>query len=187
MKRVVTVSILMLSVLSGLSCERTGTDKGVSTQTRTDGQVTAKAEDGQVQSPGEKPLVLEDAPLLLADEEEAENVSGGADNSRCHVCHANFLQEELAVGHARAGVGCAHCHGACDAHIADESWASGGNGTAPDRMFPRDAIPMFCLGCHTASALAGSQHKGVIEGSSEKVCTDCHGKHRLAVRKCKWK
>ncbi len=187
MKHVVAALILTLSVLVGVSCERMGTDNGPNTRAQADVQVTAKAEDGQVQPLKEKPLVLEDAPLLLADETGAENTSGGADNSRCHVCHANFLQEEIAVKHAKAGIGCARCHGECDAHIADESWASGGNGTAPDMMFPRDAIPMFCLGCHTASALTGSQHKGVIEGSSEKVCTDCHGKHRLTTRKCKWK
>ena len=37
------------------------------------------------------------------------------------------------------------CHGVSDAHIADESWASGGNGTAPDIMYPRDKINPSCL------------------------------------------
>lgn len=187
MKHVVTALILGLLVLAGLSCERTGTGKGPDAQAGSDVQVTAKADNDQVLPLKDEPLLLEDEPLLLDSGNGKESAPGGADNSRCHVCHANFLQEELAVGHARVGIGCAHCHGECDAHIADESWASGGNGTAPDRMFPRDEIPMFCLGCHTASTLTASQHKAVVEGTSEKVCTDCHGKHRMATRKCKWK
>jgi len=187
MKHVVTAWILTLSVLIGLSCERTGTDNGLNTQAGPAVQATTKTDDGQASLPKDAPLLLEDAPLLLADEGGAGDTSGGADNSRCHVCHANFMEEEIAAGHARVGIGCARCHGECDEHIADESWASGGNGTAPDTMFPRDVIPMFCLGCHTASTLTGSQHKGIVEGTSEKVCTDCHGKHRLVARKCKWK
>jgi len=187
MKHVVIAWVLTLSVLIGLSCEGTGTDNGLNTQAGLEVQATTKAEHGHAPLSEDEPLLLEDAPLLLADEEDAGNPSGTADNSRCHVCHANFLDEEIAVGHARAGIGCARCHGECDAHIADESWASGGNGTAPDTMFLRDDIPMFCLGCHTASTLTGSQHKGIVDGTSEKVCTDCHGKHRLVTRKCKWK
>jgi len=181
MKYVVAALILTLSVLVGLSCERTGTAGGPSTHPGPDAQVAAKADGDPVRPPKEEP------PLLLDSGNEKESALGGADNSRCHVCHANFLQEELAVGHARIGIGCARCHGECDAHIADESWASGGNGTAPDTIFLRDEIAMFCLGCHTANTLTASQHKAVIEGTSEKVCTDCHGKHRLTTRKCKWK
>ena len=35
------------------------------------------------------------------------------------------MQEELAVTHAREEIGCAQCHGDSDAHIADESCATG--------------------------------------------------------------
>jgi hypothetical protein len=187
MKGVVNILILMLPVLVGLSCERTGTSNGPDPWPGAGPQVAAKTSDEQVLLLEDESLLLEDGPLLLDEEEEVEGASGGADNRRCHVCHVNLLEEEIAGRHARAGIGCARCHGECDEHIADESWASGGNGTAPDTMFPRDEILMFCLGCHTPSALTSSQHKGAIGGSSEKVCTDCHGKHRLTTRKCKWK
>ncbi len=100
----------------------------------------------------------------------------------------NLGQEELVVTHARVNVGCARCHGQSDAHIADESWASGGNGTAPDIMYPRAKINAFCLACHPKAKLADEAHREVLADTIGKsVCTDCHGKHHLAQRKCKWK
>jgi len=138
----------------------------------------------------DKPLLLDDEPLLLLDDApEAEEPEGPmADNSRCFVCHINYMQEDIAVTHARQDMGCAHCHGECDEHIADESWASGGNGTAPDIMYPRDKINPFCLGCHPKDKLPAEQHKSLFADAAEKkYCTDCHGDHRLIERKCKWK
>jgi hypothetical protein len=135
--------------------------------------------------------ITDDEPLLLLDDNEEESVSPTgpmADNSRCHVCHVNYMQEDIAVIHARANMGCASCHGECDEHIADESWASGGNGTAPDIMYPRAKINPFCMGCHPKDKIDTEQHKPLFTGTGEKkVCTDCHGNHRLEVRKCKWK
>jgi len=132
-----------------------------------------------------------DEPLLLLDagEEESSPPTGPvADNSRCFVCHLNYAMESLAVVHAKANIGCADCHGASDAHIADESWASGGNGTAPDIMYPRPKINPFCLGCHPKDKIDAEQHKPFFAGAAEKkYCTDCHGTHRLAERKCQWK
>ena len=129
------------------------------------------------------PLLLDDAPVAPARPE------GSADNTRCEVCHLNLAQEDLAVTHARAGVGCAGCHGQSDAHIADESWASGGNGTAPERMFPRPSIDAFCMGCHPKDKLLDVEdHKPALaEGAEAKVCVDCHGKHRIPLRRCRWK
>ena len=137
----------------------------------------------------ETPLLLDDEPLLLLDDEsEADQSDGpGADNSRCFVCHINYMQEDIAVIHARADIGCAGCHGESDEHIADESWASGGNGTAPDIMYPRPKINPFCMGCHPKDKIDTDQHKPLFENLEKKVCTDCHGNHRLEVRKCKWK
>lgn len=143
----------------------------------------------------------EKPPLLLNDGTEAKPPAAPvadksdclachpvADNSRCLVCHLNYAEEELAVAHARARIGCAKCHGGSDAHIADESWASGENGTAPDIMYLREKINPFCMGCHPKAKIDTASHKALLAGTSEKKhCTDCHGKHRLAVRKCKWK
>ena len=135
---------------------------------------------------------IDEEPLLLLDDGEQEFLppSGPvADNSRCHVCHINYMQEDIAVIHARADIGCADCHGQSDAHIADESWAWGENGTAPDIMFPPAKINPFCMGCHTEDKIDDIQHRDVLAGKDpeHKYCTDCHGKHRLAQRRSKWK
>lgn len=135
------------------------------------------------------PLLLDEEPLLLADESlEEETGVPEADNSRCHVCHINYAVEDIAVVHAKVGIGCARCHGESDEHIADESWASGGNGTAPDIMYVLAKINPFCMKCHSKEKLPMPQHEAVFStGDQQKVCTDCHGKHRLPVRRCKWK
>ncbi|MFQ6132036.1 MAG: hypothetical protein ACE5R4_08375 [Armatimonadota bacterium] len=131
------------------------------------------------------PLLLDDGPPLLDDGPQGEKV---ADNSRCHHCHLNYVQEEIAVVHAQANIGCADCHGDSDEHIADESWASGGNGTAPDIMYRLNEVNAFCLRCHTRDDMGEKQHGAFFAGTAdEKYCTDCHGEHRLAVRRCKWK
>lgn len=128
------------------------------------------------------PLVLEDEPDKGVPGESA------ADNSRCFVCHMNYAKEEIAVTHALAGIGCAKCHGPSDAHIADESWASGGNGTAPDTIYPRDKINPSCMTCHSKDKIDAPQHQAVLADSTgARVCTDCHGSHRLPQRRCKWK
>lgn len=125
--------------------------------------------------------------ILKKPQANAESESG-ADNSRCFVCHINYMQEDIAVMHARANMGCANCHGESDAHIADESWASGGNGTAPDIMYPPLKINPFCMDCHTKDKIDAEQHKPLFAAGAEQiVCTDCHGNHRLTNRRCKWK
>ncbi len=140
------------------------------------------------------PRVSPDAePLLLLDDGPATNTPapGTADNSRCQVCHLNFMTERLAVSHARTNIGCATCHGPSDAHIADESWASGGNGTPPDKMFTRYQVYHSCLACHPGEQVfAKVQKHGPFWwsiASQEKICTDCHGQHRMVKRRCKWK
>lgn len=124
-------------------------------------------------------------------ESGSESVEKMADNSRCEVCHLNMAAEELTLKHARADVGCAKCHGECDAHIADESWASGGNGTAPDIMYSREKIAIGCMECHNAEQvfLKAEKHRpdAWLIAYEVKTCTECHGKHRLPSRKCKWK
>jgi hypothetical protein len=134
------------------------------------------------------PLLLEDKPLLLDDEPQTAQMDlPQADNSRCFVCHINYMQEDIAVVHAKANIGCANCHGQSDKHIADESWASGGNGTPPDIMYLPAKINPFCMGCHTKDRIETDQHKPLFANFGKMVCTDCHGSHRLQVRKCKWK
>jgi hypothetical protein len=125
--------------------------------------------------------------LLLDDDPAPASAKPLTDNSRCHVCHINFEREELSLKHAQANIGCAKCHGQSDAHIADESWASGGKVTAPDIMYPLEKINAACMTCHS-DKLDREKHKSFLAGSVEqKYCTECHGKHRMANRKCKWK
>ncbi|UCG48593.1 MAG: cytochrome c3 family protein, partial [Phycisphaerales bacterium] len=172
-------------------CEPTKTAKSPQPQPGGGDKQHVTQSDGSKEREGpllleDEPLLLEDEPLLLDDEGQDEG-DEGADNSRCHVCHINYVEEMIAFRHANAGIGCAGCHGESDEHIADESWASGGNGTAPDAMFPKKKIDAFCMGCHTKEKLLGDQHEDIRAGTSGKVCTDCHGNHRLQVRRCKWK
>jgi hypothetical protein len=151
---------------------------------------TASMQTEASESAEESPLLLEDEPLLLLNETSDNTASDGpaADNNRCFVCHLNYAQEDIAATHARANIGCVDCHGASDAHIADESWASGGNGTAPDIMYPRDKINAACMACHPKDELDAPQHEPVFADAPErKGCTDCHGDHRLPQRRCKWK
>ncbi len=135
------------------------------------------------------PLLLDDKPLIL--EEVSTNLASAgqiADNSRCFVCHVNYSFEQLAVTHARTNIGCVKCHGASDAHIADESWASGGNGTAPDIIILKAKINLSCWECHEPKKLSHKDHLEFMWGVAvQQYCTDCHGKHRLPQRKCKWK
>jgi hypothetical protein len=135
------------------------------------------------------PLLLEDEAAPLPEEGPDGGVARGpgADNSRCFVCHVNYMEEKLAVTHAEARIGCADCHGPSDAHIADESWASGGNGTAPDLMYPREKIDSSCMTCHPKEKIDAPQHQTALTEPVLKVCTDCHGKHRLPQRRCQWK
>jgi len=106
-------------------------------------------------------------------------------NSRCHVCHMNYEDEPLAVYHAEHGVGCESCHGESDAHCGDEN-----NITPPDRMYPRHTIARSCMACHGLSKLQRKpkEHAAILPDpkKAEKVCTDCHGKHRLEHRTTRW-
>ena len=180
MKYFLLVSLLIAIFIVGIGCEQT---KSVQQPQVVDEPVAEVAEQA------EAPLLLDDEPLLLLDDEPDAGQPDGpqADNSRCFVCHINYMQEDIAVIHARADIGCAGCHGESDEHIADESWASGGNGTAPDTMFPKPKINPFCMSCHNKDTIDTDQHKPLFANIDKMVCTDCHGDHRLEVRKCKWK
>ena len=163
-----------------------------------DGQDTSS---GPPATPGEAtrqepPLLLEDEPLLLEDEpDEAARTGPAADNSRCEVCHLNFAAEPLALTHAREQIGCADCHGDCDDHIDDESWASGGPGTPPEVMYPPERIDKSCRDCHgthdvpALEVLQRWQDRCPEKKDPSTInCTDCHGQHRLKakLRKAWW-
>jgi hypothetical protein len=182
MRYFVLLVVLATGVLGGKGCQQTASKKTpVPTQEQPTTHSAAKDD--------EPLLLLEDEPLLLDNASDAEQPSADmADNSRCHVCHMNYLQEDIAVLHARAGIGCADCHGDSDEHIADESWSWGENGTAPDTIYRLDEVNPLCMSCHSKEDIDLEQHQPLFAGTAkEKYCTDCHGKHRLPKRKTKWK
>ena len=198
--RVALVTVAAL-IGAGTGTGQTQADKAASTS------LPFKVLSGSTSHPSaavkEKPLLLDkDQPLLLLDDEPGTNApaGAGAGNSRCQVCHPNFMQEAITVIHTRTNTGCATCNGPSDAHIADESWASGGNGTAPDVIYPKSLSRFASLGCHNWVKLLESDkrktelkekpdHQAVLDGTNreKRFCTDCHGQHRMVNRKCKWK
>ena len=163
MKYCFLILILVVVLVAGTACEQT--------------KVKPKTETNTQSRTSQEPTTDYRSPLLLDDNTDI-SLPGKheADNNRCYVCHLNYEREKLSVTHARANIGCKDCHGDCDAHIADESWASGGNGTPPGIMYPPEKINPFCMSCHPKANLG-----------DKKYCTDCHGTHRLAYRRCKWK
>jgi hypothetical protein len=168
------ILVLAAIAIAGFGCEPTN--------------VARQPQTGAKSATEEEPLLLENESLFPAEAQDGNSPTElSADNRRCHVCHINYAQEDIAVTHARANIGCKDCHGDSDAHIADESWASGGNGTAPDIMYPRPRINPTCMGCHPRDSIDTPQHKPLFAAADDKVCTDCHGNHRLARRRCKWK
>jgi hypothetical protein len=179
------ILVLASALLVGAGCEWTRSGSKAASDSKTPELVVHKgAIPKAILAPDkEKPLLLEDEPETKAGD------AGVADNSRCQVCHINFMKEELTEVHAKAGIGCSNCHGPSDAHIADESWASGGNGTAPDIMYTRQKINPFCVECHTRAKIGEIEmHKELFDvPEGKRTCVECHGKHLMAQRKCKWK
>jgi hypothetical protein len=137
-----------------------------------------------VERPPEPEVRPEEEPLLLLDEPNAESGEYDgpmADNSRCHVCHINYAEEELAVTHAKAFVSCEDCHGASDAHCSDED-----NITPPDRMFAAAALNTFCTECHPKAKLDIQPHEVLFTEDKKPHCTSCHGEHALNYRTRRW-
>ena len=102
-----------------------------------------------------------------------------ADNSFCLDCHLNYNDEPLAKTHLSAEIGCIKCHGVSSAHIGDE------NATiAPDKIYSRTKINGSCMECHDQDSIDTACAQNISE--KNKVCNDCHGKHRLIERERKW-
>ncbi len=107
-----------------------------------------------------------------------------ADNGPCYVCHARYETEKLTARHAKAGIGCVRCHGASEAHRADEKAA-----TPPDIMYTPAKVNPSCMTCHPQDQIGRKWvHRPLFKDTTtpKKRCTDCHGKHRLATRTHTW-
>ncbi len=130
------------------------------------------------------------APLLLDDSPppglEKKKIAGP--KLICTDCHGNYLEETLAVTHSRSNIFCITCHGESYAHASDE-----GNVTPPDIMYAREDILPKCWQCHVthnaraADVLTRYQERGLqARNIKDLVCTDCHGEHRILIRKNVW-
>ncbi len=108
--------------------------------------------------------------------------TASADNSFCLDCHLNYKDEPLAKNHLSAEIGCTKCHGDSFAHAGDE------NATiAPDKIYSRMKINKSCMECHDQDSIDKNCTQGIsTKAKNRKVCTDCHGKHRLIERERKW-
>ncbi|MBN2270542.1 MAG: cytochrome c3 family protein [Sedimentisphaerales bacterium] len=138
-------------------------------------------------------VVDTDSPLLLAEPSENGEASGppatkaAVENAACFVCHANYVEEKLAAGHAAINVGCTKCHGQSHPHRNDENHT-----TPPDRMFAIEAVVPLCQECHKSAKIDPQEIETVRReqpgkpASEPVVCTDCHGKHRLPNRAVRW-
>ncbi len=119
------------------------------------------------------------------DDKDSKQPNDPADNSYCYVCHINYKSEDITMIHAEKGVGCEACHGMSEAHSSDENGL-----TAPDRMFAQDRVTPYCASCHSVIKLRRvEKHMQFVftkNREDRKVCTDCHGKHRLENRTRKW-
>ncbi|UCC97932.1 MAG: cytochrome c3 family protein [Phycisphaerales bacterium] len=146
-------------------------------------------------SGGPPPLVVDTVTPLLLEEPDrtqqdfsAPTSGASAENATCFVCHANYRVESLADRHARADIGCAHCHGDSVAHKNDEN-----NTTPPETMYSADKIDLFCRSCHATHDVSPGKvvvrwiERGLDKSEAEGiVCTDCHGDHRMKVRTVIW-
>ena len=114
-------------------------------------------------------------------------------NPFCAACHYGFDEEELALNHELAGIGCERCHGESERHRSDED-----NITPPEIMYPKAKINPTCMMCHPRGEINHvSDHKPLLAGAKtifdseaagRKIyCTGCHAKrHRINVRTIRW-
>jgi len=94
-----------------------------------------------------------------------------AAGNACLACHASFADEPIVRIHAKKTIGCARCHGESTAHIEQQGAAP------PDRVIRHADVDKSCGHCHThgCKSATGRAAAGI------RVCTDCHGEHRLAL------
>lgn len=116
-------------------------------------------------------------------------------NPFCRACHLDFDEEELALDHELAGIGCERCHGESLRHRSDEA-----NVTPPELMWPKERINPMCMMCHPRHEIRHvKDHQPILEAglsifeempsdeNARNYCTDCHGcKHRMQTRSIRW-
>ena len=125
---------------------------------------------------------------------EPSGQAGFVANQFCSACHYGFSDENLALTHEKAGIGCERCHGESERHRSDEK-----NITPPEIMYPEAKINPTCMMCHPRHEISHVEsHKALLEGAktvfdstdkgdNQTYCTDCHAQHhRINVRTIRW-
>ena len=102
----------------------------------------------------------------------ATNPLGG-----CGLCHVDVEDALVGSRHHTEGVGCVKCHGPSKGHAADEN-----NDVLPDHTFARGEIDRFCEECHECSRPKDRPAETKTD-AQWKVCTECHGAHKLVLAK----
>ena len=90
----------------------------------------------------------------------------------CVMCHVDVADEMKGDKHLVQGIGCVRCHGPSVAHSADEN-----NEVKPDRVFTIANTDAQCRACHECSPQVTAQVR-----IRHKLCTECHGAHKLRER-----
>ncbi len=174
--------------LGGTTLAFAGPDATTKKTAAEDQDETPRQQEPEPETRSVPPLSLEGFLDEKLPEAPEEKEALKADNFACYVCHANYETEELTLVHARAGIGCAKCHGPSLDHCDDEA-----HEVPPDMMFALDEINTQCGTCHEghdASAIdvvaRYLQRVPAKTNPEEVVCTDCHGEHRLRHRSVWW-
>lgn len=114
-------------------------------------------------------------------------------NQFCAACHYGFGEEDLALAHEQAGIGCERCHGESERHRSDED-----NVTPPEIMYTKARINPTCMMCHPRHEIRHVPAHGILldgaktvfdsgSGEQQMYCTTCHAKdHRINVRTIRW-
>lgn len=168
-----TILLGVLLLLAGMSCRFGGDSRGGDSGSRQARKSSAKSKKNSDAKPG----------------------STFVANPFCRACHLDFDEEELALDHELAGIGCERCHGESLRHRSDEA-----NVTPPELMYAKERINPTCMMCHPRNDINHvKDHQPILEAglsvfeeaapnaNAKKFCTDCHGyNHRMQNRTTQW-
>ncbi len=142
------------------------------------------AADSNADSPAQKTACASPQPDHTQQPDGAAVIDPLGPNAACYVCHITFVHEELSTGHQAKKVTCVTCHGLSAGHANDEKIGA----TPPDVRYARGQIDAACRKCHEHHNVPAREVlvrflERKLPARAEPVCTDCHGRHRIAAAK----
>ena len=96
----------------------------------------------------------------------------------CITCHVDEVDEYIGSLHRIEKVACVDCHGSSEPHVEDEN-----NDVKPDTVFIRENTDRLCGQCHEDDCTRPEHKPETGKKPEPKICTDCHGKHSLKLKK----